>query len=276
MRHGLNQAVYAAEKGHGQHREGKQNEESDAEDENSDRMHEHHNHETVQEQPHAEWSFLPGEGEAGEPLQMELQISNADGEPIQTFADNHEKKLHLIIVREDLSQFKHVHPEYAGDGLFRQSIVLPAGGKYKLFADFQASGYAQTTVSTTVNVGGDNRLDRVIADQELVKTAEKAKVELNLSALEAGHESELTFTFRHAKTGAALTDLQPYLGAIGHVVIVSEDLDHYLHVHPANELGSGPEAKFITNFPTEGVYRIWGQFQREGESFIVPFTVNVQ
>ncbi|REK71683.1 hypothetical protein DX130_21560 [Paenibacillus paeoniae] len=213
---------------------------------------------------------------AGETLQLELRIADADGEPVQQFDVNHEKKLHLIVISEDLSYFDHVHPEYTGNGLFRQSLTLPTGGKYKLFADFQPTGYAQTTASTIVHVEGEHTLEPVIEDQVRVKTTDKAAVELKVSSLAVGGESELTFTFRNPKSGADLSDLQPYLGAIGHVVIISEDLDHYLHVHPVRELGSGPEARFATRFPAEGMYRIWGQFQRDGEVFTVPFTVKAQ
>ncbi|RJE87762.1 hypothetical protein D3P07_15810 [Paenibacillus sp. 1011MAR3C5] len=239
-------------------------------------QHEHDNHDAEEGQLYAEWSFQPNEAAAGQAIAIDLQIADAEGEPLQKFEDNHERKLHLIIVGEDLGYFDHVHPEYAGNGLFRQYIVLPEGGKYKLFADFQPAGYAHTTVSTTLHVDGEHKFERMIEDQERVKTTDKAVVELAASALAAGQESELAFTFRHPRTGAALTDLQPYLGAIGHVVIISEDLEQYLHVHPVNERGNGPEARFVTSFPAEGLYRIWGQFQREGETFIVPFTVRVQ
>jgi len=270
-----NSSMLPAHQGHEHHHGASEGDGQSAEKE-GEHQHNHHSGEEEVEQLHAEWSFQPGEAAAGEAIAIDLQLSDAEGEPLQKFEDTHERKLHLIIVSEDLSYFDHVHPEYAGEGLFRHYIVLPAGGKYKLFADFQPAGYAHSTVSTSLQVGGEGQLERIIADQKRIKTTDKAVVELAVSSLEAGGESELVFTFRHPKTGALLKDLQPYLGAIGHVVIISEDLEQYLHVHPASERGSGPEAKFATSFPAEGLYRIWGQFQRQGETFIVPFTVNVQ
>lgn len=270
-----NQSMLPSHQGHEHHHGASEGDEPSAEEE-AEHQHDHHSDDEGMEQLHAEWSFQPGEAAAGAAIEIDLQLSDAEGEPLQKFEDTHERKLHLIIVSEDLSYFDHVHPEYAGEGLFRHYIVLPAGGKYKLFADFQPAGYAHATVSTTMHVAGEHKLERVIADQELIKTTDKAIVELAVSSLEAGKQSELVFTFRHPETGAPLRDLQPYLGAIGHVVIISEDLEQYLHVHPASERGSGPEAKFATSFPAEGLYRIWGQFQRQDETFIAPFTVKVQ
>ncbi|MFF2890433.1 hypothetical protein [Paenibacillus sp. NPDC057967] len=270
-----NQTIIASDQGH-EHHHGTIEKSKQPGSDQAEHHHGHHSDEAEDRQLYAEWSFQPGEAVAGQAIGIDLQIADAEGEPLQKFEDNHERKLHLIIVSEDLGYFDHVHPEYAGNGLFRQYIVLPAGGKYKLFADFQPAGYAHTTVSTTLHVSGEYTLERLIADQERIKSTDKAVVELAITELAAGQETELVFDFRHPKTGVPLTDLQPYLGAIGHVVIISEDLEQYLHVHPVNERGSGPEARFVTSFPDEGLYRIWGQFQREGETFIVPFTVKVQ
>jgi hypothetical protein len=66
------------------------------------------------------------------------------------------------------------------------------------------------------------------------------------------------------------------LGAVGHVVILSADAEQYLHVHPQNEQTTGPLAQFATAFPRSGTYKIWGQFQHNGEVITVPFVVDVK
>ncbi|WP_027093068.1 hypothetical protein [Cohnella thermotolerans] len=98
---------------------------------------------------------------------------------------------------------------------------------------------------------------------------------MSFDSLLAGRDVNLTFHLTDASTGEPIEDLEPYLGAVGHVVIISADTEHYLHVHPAEEGASGPDAKFMTAFPESGVYKIGGQFQRAGKTFIVPFTVKV-
>ncbi|KAF9108210.1 hypothetical protein BGX30_008661, partial [Mortierella sp. GBA39] len=79
-------------------------------------------------------------------------------------------------------------------------------------------------------------------DGERVKTVDGLQVTLDFDRLAAGQELMLTYTIEDAGTGAPVTDLQPYLGAVGHVVILSEDAEQYLHVHPMDEKGSGPKA----------------------------------
>lgn len=77
------------------------------------------------------------------------------------------------------------------------------------------------------------------------------------------------------KNRKPITDLQPYLGAVGHVVILNQDGGEYLHVHPTDEKSSGQDAKFMATFPHSGVFKIWDQFQQNGKVFTVPFVVKV-
>ena len=222
------------------------------------------------------FSYSTGSPKAGETTRIELEITDADGKPIESFDINHEKKLHLIAVSHDLSYFNHIHPEYEGAGKFAAETSFPSGGAYKLYADFIPTGQGSTTLSAQVEVEGAAKKEvKPAPDSELVQTMNGNKATLALSSSKAGEETELSFDFTDEATGKPITDLEPYLGAVGHVVIVSADLEHYLHVHPMEEKGSGPSARFMTTFPTAGVYKIWGQFQRDGQSFVVPFVVAV-
>ena len=86
----------------------------------------------------------------------------------------------------------------------------------------------------------------------------------------------MTFLFKEdTEEGQPVRNLQPYLGAIGHVVIMDSKAEHYLHVHPLDDQGAGPEARFATTFPVSGTYKVWGQFQRDGIVFVVPFVLNI-
>ncbi|MCR2803301.1 hypothetical protein [Paenibacillus soyae] len=222
-----------------------------------------------------EWSFAPQSPKAGDTVTITMTARDENGEKVQEYELGHEKEMHLIVVREDLSEFYHVHPIKRADGEFTQEMTLPSGGTYKLFADFIPAGHEQMTASGTLELAGNENVSPPQPDGKLLRSEQGVEVELALSSTKAGEESELAFTLRDAASKAGLTDLEPYLGAIGHVVIISEDTEHYLHVHPMNEDDSGPVARFATAFPEEGLYRIWGQFQRNGETFIVPFTIQV-
>ncbi|WP_373228634.1 hypothetical protein [Cohnella sp.] len=205
-----------------------------------------------------------------------IQIQDNEGKPIDKFDINHEKKMHLIVVSKDLSFFDHIHPEYTGDGKFVVTTQFPDSGDYKLFADYVPTGSSATSQSEWVSVNGTaSELTEIIPETNFVKTINDINITLSFDHLMAEKDLNLTFNMVDAKTKKPITDLQPYLGAVGHVVIISADAEQYLHVHPTDEKAKGPDAQFMTKFPKSGLYKIWGQFQRNGKTFIVPFVVNV-
>lgn len=223
------------------------------------------------------WSFQSGQPAAGSETVIELKVTDAADAPIEKFDLNHEKLMHLIAVSSDLSYFSHIHPSYESGGKFTVKETFPAADSYKLFADFIPTGASQQTISTEVEASGKAAAKvELKADDELVQTIDGQKVRLALSMTKAGEEAKLTYTFEDAASGEPVKDLEPYLGAVGHVVIISSDLEKYLHVHPLDEASAGPEAVFATEFPEPGLYKIWGQFQRGGKTFIVPFVVSIQ
>ncbi|WP_246320582.1 hypothetical protein [Paenibacillus qinlingensis] len=215
--------------------------------------------------------------QANEKSELTIQITDDAGKAVTDFQENHEKLLHLIIVNHNLSSFQHIHPVYQGNGKFTVSASFDAGGDYKLIADFIPSGGTSTTLSQWVKVAGKEAEHTVLkADAKLRQEVSGKDVELSLSSLKAKEEVTLRFTIRDAQTKKEITNLQPYLGAVGHVVILSADAEQYIHVHPLEEKATGPLAKFATSFPEAGIYKLWGQFQHNGEVFTVPFVVEVK
>jgi hypothetical protein len=207
---------------------------------------------------------------------IRLEIKKKDGGRIDEFEVNHEKLLHLMVISKDLSYFQHIHPEYKGDGVFEIANDFPAGGEYRLIADFQPSGGDAMSKMTWVRIEGHPAKPvPVVPDTSLDKTFDGKRVKLSIDQLAANKELTLKFSFTDDKTGQPITDLQPYLGAIGHVVILTEDGEQYLHVHADEGQGTGPYATFETSFPKSGTYKIWGQFQRDNQVFTASYVVNV-
>jgi len=210
-----------------------------------------------------------------EPI-VRLKIAREDSTPIEAFDVTHEKLLHLIVVSKDLSYFNHIHPEYKGGGVFEVKNDFPAGGEYRMIADFKPSGGDSMTKMAWVQVdGAAAEAVPLVRETTLSDTADRKRVSLELEGLGAERETQLTFTVVDEATGAPVTDLEPYLGAIGHVVVLSEDGERYVHVHAEEDQGSGPEAKFEASFPAGGLYKLWAQFQQHGEVFTVSYTVDV-
>lgn len=225
----------------------------------------------------ATFSFASGSVKANENQELTIQITDKDDKPVQDFQINHEKLLHLIIVSEDLSSFNHIHPEYKGNGQFTIHTSFPSGGDYKLFLDFTPKGGVSTTLSERVTVEGKPSTPAaIVADFTLVKEVDGKEIELSLSSTKSSQEVMLTFNIIDAQTRKGISNLEPYLGAVGHVVILSAHMEQYIHVHPLEEKTTGPKAEFVTTFPKSGTYKIWGQFQHQGKVFIVPFVVDIQ
>ncbi|GAB2700819.1 hypothetical protein ACFQWB_06435 [Paenibacillus thermoaerophilus] len=231
----------------------------------------------MQDHVRTEWTLDggPSSGE-GEGRTIRIEIRKDDGEPIHDFDVTHEKLLHLIVVSKDLSYFDHIHPEYKGNGVFEIGHEFPAGGEYRLIADFKPTGGDAMTEMKWIEVEGQRAEPTPIMPETYwLTTVEGKRVTLNVDRLAVNQETKLTFCIEDDRTNQPVTDLEPYLGAIGHVVILSEDGERYVHVHADEGQNTGPNAVFETSFPRSGIYKIWGQFQQDGRVFTVSYVVKV-
>ncbi|SHE50673.1 hypothetical protein SAMN05444392_101764 [Seinonella peptonophila] len=221
-----------------------------------------------------QWSsMIQKADQAGE---IRIVIKDKQGKPIPEFKINHEKKLHLIAVSEDLSYFDHLHPEWKGNGEFIVKTQFPIGGKYRLYADFIPQGGSQVIAKHDLDIQGETKNEPLEVEKTWTKAVDGKEITLQGgSNLKANRETQLTFSLKDERTKQPITNLQQYLGAVGHVVIISDDQEQYLHVHPLEEKAQGPDAKFATTFPSKGVYKIWGQFQHQGKVITVSYVVNV-
>jgi hypothetical protein len=218
----------------------------------------------------------PGKPQPNEDTTVTVHIQGQDGRPLDKFDVEHEKQMHMIIVSKDLSFFNHIHPVYKGKGEFSVTTQFPTGGQFELIADFAPTGIGAMSKSEWMTVQGTPPADKPVEpDASLTKVVDGKEVTLSFDRLMAGMEMNLAFNIKDAQTKKPVTDLQPYLGAVGHVVILNQEGGEYLHVHPLEEKSSGPDAKFMATFPHSGVFKIWGQFQHNGKVFTVPFVVKV-
>lgn len=76
--------------------------------------------------------------------------------------------------------------------------------------------------------------DMIILDKEFNKTVNDLQFELTLKSLTTHQHFEFAFIVKDANSMEPI-ELETYLGSKGHVVIVSEDLNKFLHVHPTDE-----------------------------------------
>jgi Heavy metal binding domain len=227
---------------------------------------------------------------AGEKTKFHFAISHpVSGAKVDSFAEVHDKLFHLFIVSRDMKEFFHEHPVLQKDGSFLIEHTLPKPGQYVLFSDFMPNGGGPQLIATpivTAGYEGDIASDvpKLAADPPWVRTLDGVTVAMQIepAKLTSGDEVDIPIHFEDEKTGAPIKDLQRYLGAFGHAMMLSEDMMEHVHAHPAEMLegttitsGGGPDLVFHALFPKPGHYRIWLQFQRNNKLSTVPFTVRV-
>jgi hypothetical protein len=198
---------------------------------------------------------------------------------VRRFAVVHERVFHLFVLSDDHTHFAHVHPELKRDGTLEVDVRLPHDGAYRLIADFMPEGGTpQLLQRALVTAGyGGSLIPRAALREDLAaKTIGRSLVTLTTPEPVAGREQLITFDVHDTATGAPAR-LEPYLGATGHLLLVSGDLNVAFHSHPIEGLSTltGPTVVFQVLFPRAGSYKLWAQFQRDGEILTVPYVVSV-
>ncbi len=201
----------------------------------------------------------------GSRFALAFRIAGRDGRTVRGFDVEHTKRMHLIVVRRDLTGFQHLHPTQSADGTWTTPVTLPDSGAYRVFADFAVNGKAHT-------LAADLQLDGAVRSRPLAPPATTAEVDgmrvtLTERPAKAAAESSLAFTVTRGGRPVAVQD---YLGAKGHLVALREGDLAYLHVHPDEQ-----RLKFMATFPTAGTYRLFLQFRVAGRVHTAEFTLQV-
>jgi hypothetical protein len=213
----------------------------------------------------------------GRPAVLTFSVDGPDGRPVRDFELEHERRMHLIVVRRDGHGFQHLHPELGEDGRWRTTLTVPDPGAYRVFADFSRDGEARTLAADLV-VDGPADYQPLPPATATTTTDDGYTVALAGGQTRAGQDAELRFTVtRDGRT----VHTEPYLGAGGHLVALREGDLAYLHVHPG---GHGDEeaaqthddaVTFVSTFPSEGRYRLYLQFKHDGRVHTAAFTREV-
>ena len=202
---------------------------------------------------------------------LSFRVLDDSGTPVRDFAVEHDKRMHLIVVRRDLTGFQHLHPEMSADGTWSTALTLPAAGSYRVYADFKRDGRNET-LAHDVSVGGPFAPVALPAAADSARTAGGYEVRLDGGEPHAGTEAPLQFEV--ARGGQSVTP-EPYLGARGHLVALRASDLAYLHVHPTEAATRTGSVAFATEFATAGNYRLFLQFKHEGRVRTAAFTKEV-
>jgi P-type Cu+ transporter len=168
------------------------------------------------------------------------------------------------------------------------TAVFPTGGRYLVHTEFRRQGeMADVLDSREVVVGGSApRPVAVPAGDVRERTVDGVRIRLEGDA-HVAETSDFTLRFADATTGRPVDDLQPYLGAAGHVVVMRADGTRFGHRHAETFDGEdrpvaampgtafGPELDLHVGFDVPGTYRLWAQFRlADGRVITAPFVVH--
>ncbi|MDL5199933.1 hypothetical protein [Streptomyces sp. ALI-76-A] len=213
---------------------------------------------------------------AGRRADLRFVVRDDSGRAVTAYRREHDKELHLIVASRDLVTYRHLHPVRAADGTWSTPVDLPRAGGYRVFADFTPArgNAANLTLGADLAASGPYA-PRSLPEPDTTARVHGYEVELD-GALRPGAAGELTLTVSRA--GKPVTDLQPYLGAYGHLVALRSGDLAYLHVHPNGEPGDGrtepgPAVSFTATAPSTGTYRLFLDFKHAGKVRTAAFTV---
>lgn len=196
-----------------------------------------------------------------------------EGKTLRDFDLLHERVMHFIVVRDALDEFQHLHPVVAADGGATLEMAFPTAGTYWLFVDCQAKGEAQQTVRHEMRIAGDSpAAPELKANVPVIVTVGDSQAEVSVQP----SKNECLVTFAHRDLdGKPLTDLEPYLGAMGHLVVIGVGTGEYVHAHAETQSAPDGQVKFAAHIARPGIYKGWGQFQRKGQVFTIPAVLQV-
>ena len=210
---------------------------------------------------------------AGKQQKLDFRITGAGGAAVTTYAVVHDKQLHLIVLRRDLSGFQHLHPTMAPDGTWSIDLTLAEPGIYRMIADFTAVVGGQQVATT---LGGDLTVAGDYAPRALPAPARNAATDGFQVTYEGSPNTQSTQPIMVGVKGGDGRNavLERYLGSFGHLVVMRDGDLAYVHVHPEAELVDG-KLKFWLAAPSAGTYRMFFDFQVAGKVHTAEWTVRV-
>ena len=223
----------------------------------------------------------PAQPKPGQKVRLRFSVSDPKtAKPVTEFELIHERVLHLFLISEDLQHFAHEHPEAVGPGVFEIDWTFVRGGMWRVLLDFYPTHATPQLISRTILLGGSAlRVPELHSDSGQLRKGANIEVSLRMDPEIplAGEKTLLQYRI------VPREEFEPFLGAMGHMLVASADLIDLMHTHPflvdgglAAPPADAKQVQFNVIFPRPGMYRVWAQFQRAGVVNTIPFNVEVK
>ncbi|KIC93200.1 hypothetical protein OI18_18260 [Flavihumibacter solisilvae] len=218
-------------------------------------------------------NFEPGPVHAGREVVLGMSPVAPDSGTFDLEVQ-HEKKIHLILVSDDLSWFSHIHPEPDGHGNYTVKTIFPFGGRFHAFADFKPVGGKAVVEKTELNVEGKTETPAIFNVPKLTGSSGSYSLELKPAgaALRAESDNHLVGILKKDGVVVDVNTLSNYLGAKAHVVVVGQQEITFIHAHPHV---MGKELGMHIAFDKPGIFRAWVQFNADDTLHTIDLTLQV-
>jgi hypothetical protein len=205
--------------------------------------------------------------------EVRFRIDDYDGEPVTDYVEELTKELHLYVVNDDLTVFRHLHPTRDESGVWSAPFDVPDAGGYRVVTEFVAR-----------DEGGNG--DHVVLGRPLAlppgdpgdTAAEDRAVSVSVAeAPTTGPNGELRLVVRDAARRPV--ELGTYLGAYAHVTGFHRETGAMVHLHPLGPpevTQAGSELTFHAEIPDPGDYRLFAQVRVDGFLHTVPVELTVR
>jgi hypothetical protein len=256
--------------------------------------------------------------ENGNQLTLEITDPGWLNRRTDDLVPDHNHLMHLYVIHmPEMDRVWHLHPERGENDVFRQALPSMPAGRYALYGDVVHANGIGETVATLIDLPEIHGSELAGDDAGSAALGVKANYNPVVSELPGGYRmiwedggAEIharrpyLFRFRlQDGTGKAPSDMELYMGMMGHAAFVATDGSVFAHVHPA---GSAPmaalalaegnippsehphakhmmmhgglpaEVSFPYGFPKPGTYRIFVQMKRGGQVLTGAFTTKVE
>jgi len=212
--------------------------------------------------------FIRPDAEPGKEALLKLTINELQSKnPVSDLEIVHDKIMHVVLARDDLKHFEHIHPQASGPGVFSMPFNFTASGFYRIWIDFTIGGM-QHIVDFDINVPGN-------VEPEEKNMLDELKVNfISSKEIAAGKETELKFEI-FDKDNKPVPITEKFLAASAHLIAIEETLEEFNHNHDEN-FDNDNKLIFRHTFTKSGKYRLWIQFSVERKARTASFDIEVK
>jgi hypothetical protein len=238
-------------------------------------------------------------------------------EQLDKIIPDHGHLMHLFLIRSpEMDDFYHLHPEESAARTFTEALPAMTSGSYAVFADIVRESGFPDTMTARLDVPARDKSAPLAGDDSSALAPQVSTARTDTTTVQLGADDHVEWVlgketlqaqkptllrFRVVdKSGGPATNLEPYMGMAGHLVILRRDLSVFAHVHPAGSvpmaalmllqkeptrnMASMPgmrqesvpaEITFPYGFPQAGDYRFFLQVKRAGHVETAVFDTRV-